>query len=240
MPAGAWNLQTAGRHWVAKKVDGWAAISNVYSIGADYDRISTSAIAHATEAGWFDPNSGAPFDFAAAYADQEVDFLPGCTARLVCAEARLAALAGQGKIALEDVFALLRSHDAGDHVHDWRPGADGESLICMHATAPESSETAASMVAELPADRLADGPYLLWLSLASPCLSSFIPVWPDSGQPEGWAQSGSNAPDAWWRWGIDAAPGRAGLRKARRRAANLAGRAGSRDAGSGPGFGRSE
>ncbi len=55
-------------------------------------------------------------------------------------------------------------------------------------------------MAELPADRLADGPYLLWLSLASPCLSSFIPVWPDSGQPEGWAQSGSNAPDAWWRW----------------------------------------
>jgi hypothetical protein len=95
---------------------------------------------------------------------------------------------------------LLRSHDAGDDLDDWRPGADGESLICMHATAPESSETAASMVAELPGARHADGPYRLWLSLASPCLSSFIPVWQDSGQPEGWAQPGSNEPDAWWRW----------------------------------------
>lgn len=197
---GAWNLQTAGRHWVAKKVEGWAAISNVYSIGADYDRISAGAIAYATEAGWFDPKAGAPFDFAAAFADQEVDFLPGCTARLVCAEARLAALERQGKIALEDVFALLRSHDAGDHVHDWRPAADGESLICMHATAPESSETAASMVAELPGREQAEGPYRLWLSLASPCLSSFIPVWPDSAHPEGWTQPSSNEPDAWWRW----------------------------------------
>jgi dipeptidase len=197
---GAWILQTAGRHWVAKKLDGWAAISNVYSIGADYDRISDGAIAYATVAGWFDPNAGAPFDFAAAYADREVDFLPGCTARLVCAEARLATLESQGKIALEDIFALLRSHDGGDLRHDWRPDAHGESLICMHATAPESSETAASIVAELPGAGDADGPYRLWLSLASPCLSSFVPVWPDSGWPEGWAQPSSNEPDAWWRW----------------------------------------
>ena len=49
----------------------------------------------------------------------------------------------------------------------YRPAADGESLICMHATAPESSETAASMVAELPGREHAEGPYRLWLSLAS-------------------------------------------------------------------------
>jgi len=198
---GAWILQTAGRHWVAKKLDGWAAISNVYSIGADYDRISDGAIAHAVAAGWFDPAADAPFDFAAAYADRTVDFLPGCTARLVCAESRLAAqLERQGKIALEDVFSVLRSHDAGDHRHDWRPDADGESLICMHATSPESSETAASMVAELPGAAHVDGPYRLWLSLGSPCLSTFVPFWQDSALPDGWEQPSSNEPDAWWRW----------------------------------------
>jgi dipeptidase len=112
----------------------------------------------------------------------------------------LAVLAGRGKIDLEDVFSILRSHGAGDHQHDWRPGPDGESLICMHAVAPGSSETAASMVAELPGAEDPHLPYLLWLSLGSPCLSSFVPVWPDCGRPEGWKQPGSNEPDAWWRW----------------------------------------
>lgn len=198
--ADAWILETAGRHWAARKVGEWAAISNVYTIGADYDRISEGAIAHAVENGWFNPQSGRPFDLAAAYADRAVDFLPGCRARLVCAEAKLAGLARQGQIALEDVFATLRSHDAGDLIHDWRPGPDGESLICMHATAPEGSETAASMVAELPGAGHADGPYRLWLSLGSPCLSSFVPFWPDCEVMDDWQQPGSNAPDAWWRW----------------------------------------
>jgi dipeptidase len=106
----------------------------------------------------------------------------------------------RGKIALEDIFALLRSHNADDDRHDWRPDADGENLICMHAVTPEGSETAASVVAELQGAPHPDGPYLLWLSLASPCLSSFVPVWPDSGLPEDWEQPGSNEPDAWWRW----------------------------------------
>jgi dipeptidase len=185
---------------VAKKLDGWAAISNVYSIGSDYDRISDGAIAYATAAGWFNPAAGVSFDFAAAYGDPAVEFLPSCNARLACAESRLATLERRGRIALEDVFSLLRSHGAGDQQHDWRPGADGESLICMHAVSPESSETAASMVAELSGPQRPDEPYRLWLSLASPCLSSFVPVWPDSDAPEGWQQPSSNEPDAWWRW----------------------------------------
>ncbi len=196
----AWILETAGRHWAAKRVRDWAAISNVYTIGADYDRISAGAIEHAIASGWFDPQAEAPFSFAAAYADTSVDFLPGCKARLICAEARLAGLERKGKIALEDVFSVLRSHDEGDLLHDWRPGPDGESLICMHATAPEGSETAASMVAELPGADDVEGPYRLWLSLGSPCLSSFVPFWRDSDVMEDWLQPGSNAPDAWWRW----------------------------------------
>jgi dipeptidase len=106
----------------------------------------------------------------------------------------------KGKIPLEDVFSVLRSHDAGDLIHDWRPGPDGESLICMHATAPEGSETAASMVAELPGEDDAEGPYRLWLSMGSPCLSSFVPFWSESNLMEDWQQPSSNAPDAWWRW----------------------------------------
>jgi dipeptidase len=198
---GGWNLQTAGRHWVARRIDGWDAISNVYSIGADYDRISAGAIDHATQQGWFDPKAGKPFDFAAAFADTTLAFLPGCAARLAFAQAGLASLERQRKVALEDVFALLRSHGTDDQPDDWRPPADGEALICMHAGRPEHSETAAAMVAELPQGQLHGSPYLLWVALASPCLSSFVPVWQDSGQPDGWQQppmGGRGNRDAWW------------------------------------------
>ena len=196
---GGWNLQTAGRHWVARKIDGWDAISNVYSIGSDYDRISAGAIGYATQSGWFDPKAGKPFDFAAAFADTTLVFLPGCAARLAFSQTGLATLEQQRKIELEDVFALLRSHGTTEQPDDWRPPADGEALICMHAGQPEHSETAAAMVAELPKGKLHGSPYLIWTSLASPCLSSFVPVWHDSGQPAGWEEPRDRSNrDAWW------------------------------------------
>jgi secernin len=200
---GGWNLQTAGQHWVARKIDGWDAISNIYSIGADYDRISSGAIDHATKQGWFDPTAKRPFDFAAAFADTTLSFLPGCAARLACAQTGLSSLERQRKVELEDVFALLRTHGPEVQPDDWRPPADGEALICMHAGQPEHSETAAAMVAELPQGKIQGSPYLLWVALASPCLSSFVPVWQDSGQPDGWQQppakmGGRSNRDAWW------------------------------------------
>jgi dipeptidase len=192
---GGWILQTAGRHWVAKKLDGWASISNVYSIGSDYDRISEGAIEHAIQSGWFDPAAGAPFDFAAAYADREVPFLSGCAARLDFSQVGLEKLERQGRISLEDLFSLLRGH--GPHGADagWRLDDDGESLICMHASSPEGSETVASVAVELPGQ---GRPLLFWASLASPCLSSFVPIWPDAGPPQGWTQPRAGEADAWW------------------------------------------
>lgn len=192
---GGWILQTAGRHWVAKKLDGWASISNVYSIGSDYDRISEGAIESAIQSGWFDPAAGAPFDFAAAYADREVSFLPGCAVRLDFSQARLEELERQDKISLEGLFSLLRGHGTDGADAGWRPGHDGESLICMHARSPEGSETAASVAFELPDD---GRPSLFWASLASPCLSSFVPVWFDAGPPQGWTQPVAGEADAWW------------------------------------------
>ena len=192
---GGWVLQTAGRHWVAKKLDGWASISNVYSIGSDYDRISDGAIEYAIQSGWFDPAAGAPFDFAAAYADTEVPFLPGCAARLDFSQAGLGTLEGQGRISLEDLFSLLRGHGPHGAEAGWRLDNDGESLICMHACSPEGSETVASVAVELPGD---GRPSLFWASLASPCLSSFVPIWLDAGPPQGWTQPGAGNADAWW------------------------------------------
>jgi dipeptidase len=201
--AEAWILETAGRHWAAKRVAGWGAISNVYSIGADYDRISRDAIAFATAQGWFDPAAGKPFDFAAAYADTDVPFLPSCAARLIAARHRLSALEARGPLDFADIAGVLRSHGAEDpDAADWRPGAEGESLICMHATATSGSETAAAAIVELPLAGEDPRATLFWAALASPCLSSFVPIWLDSGVPDQWTQpdaksQGANA-DAWW------------------------------------------
>ena len=197
-PNGAWVLQTAAEHWVAKRVTGTATISNVYSIGSDYDRISDSAIAYATAQGWYDPAAGTPFDFAATFTDTTFKNLPSCQARFSLSQAGMAALSGAGKVRLEELFALLRSHGAADADPHWRPGHDGESMLCMHAYSPEGSETAASIVAELPRAGAPKQPLTYWGSLASPCLSSFVPMWLDSGAPVAWMQPAAGHYDSWW------------------------------------------
>lgn len=197
-PHGAWVLQTAAEHWVAKRVTGTATISNVYSIGSDYDRISDGAIAYATAQGWHDPAAGTPFDFGAAFTDTTFKNLPSCQARFRLSQAGMAALSGAGKVRLEELFALLRSHGAADADPDWRPGQDGESMLCMHACSPEGFETAASIVAELPRAAETNQPLTYWGSLASPCLSSFVPMWLDSGAPTALMQPAVGQYDPWW------------------------------------------
>jgi len=65
-PKEIWLMETAGRRWVAKKVEDWAAISNCYSIGGDYDMASADIETHAREKRWLRPDE--PFDFAKAYS----------------------------------------------------------------------------------------------------------------------------------------------------------------------------
>lgn len=193
--AKAWVLETAGRHWVARRVTDWAAISNVYSIGQAFDRISPGAIAFATAQGWHDPAS--PFDWAASFNDPDRPAFPYCAARLQMSRAGMAGLAAGAAQArpatLEAMFARLRDH--GDTPEGWRPAKDAQGMVCMHAhAAHEGSETVAAMVAELGAG--ADP--VIWSGLCSPCLSAFIPVWIGAALPEGWTQPDPGGPDAWW------------------------------------------
>lgn len=195
--AGGWVLQTAGKHWVAKRIDGWASISNVYSIGSDYDRISADAIDYAVEQGWYDPKSGAPFDFADAYADLTQPIIPSCQSRFRMSQQGMGKLSQQQGITLQNMFDLLRSHGAGDTVRTWRPGEDGPGCLCMHTVTASGFETAASMVVELPRAG-SDEKIACWVSLASPCLSAFVPFWFDAGVPQGYDQPAAGEPDQWW------------------------------------------
>jgi dipeptidase len=196
--AAGWIMETAGRHWAARRVDKWGSISNVYSIHGDYDRISAQAIEFATRSGWYDPARDGSFSFASAYEDAARSNYSSCAARFISSQTTLGGLDKNGAIRLEDVFALLRSHGVSDRNPDWRPGADGESMLCMHATSSEGFETAASMVAQLPRPAVAGERLLYWASLASPCLSSFVPIWPDAGVPPAWTQPATFGVDEWW------------------------------------------
>lgn len=187
----AWVVETAGHHWVAKQVRDWASISNVYSIGRDFDRISAGAEAFAIEQGWH--QAGAPFDWQAAFADTERPFYPSCHARFVMSQTGMAATATKGAVTLADMFGRLRDH--GDVPADWRPGEDAQSMVCMHSHhVSQGDETVAAMVAELSTD--ADA--IIWSSLGSPCLSGFVPVWQDGSLPAGWEQPSEGQADAWW------------------------------------------
>ena len=64
----AWVLETAGREWVARRVDGAASISNAITTGAEFDRSSAGLVPHAVAEGWADGPDG--FDVGAVYSDR--------------------------------------------------------------------------------------------------------------------------------------------------------------------------
>lgn len=190
----AWMVETAGKHWVAKRVKDVGRISNAYSVGADYDLISAGAIEYATENGWYDPAAGEPFDFAQAFQDWDIPFLPACVMRLNRSAELMGGKFAAGKLSVEDMIENLRDV-RGDSARTFIPGRPDIWTINRHADRVHGSETAAAMVAELsPAG------YAL-VALAGPRLSSFVPVWFDDIRTDDvpWEQPETAADaDPWW------------------------------------------
>lgn len=190
----AWVLETSGRHWVAKRVRDRAAISNLATIGDDWDEASAGIDGYAAERGWWTPAPGHRLDFRAAFENPEPRYR---------AEGRYGAscrfLAAGGRPAVADLMRHLRDHGDGGPVH--RPGRkDGDPeawSICMHPD-PGLGATAASLVAELPRD--GGRPVVAWCSLTTPCTAAFLPIVPGTALPD-WLATGTGEPDprsAWW------------------------------------------
>ena len=192
-PAEAWVVETSGRHWVARRVRDRAAISNCATIGDDWDLASDGIEAHARAQGWWTAPPETRLDFRAAFENPAPRYR---------AEARLAASCRFLGGAAPDVAAMmrhLRDHHGGGTVHV--PGrGDGDPLgwsVCMHP-GPGLSATAASLVAELPADPAR--PAGLWWSMGTPCTGVFLPVPLSAPLPESLTR-GEGRPDpasAWW------------------------------------------
>lgn len=186
-PDEAWVLETAGEHWVAKRVEGVYAVSNRPTISDEWNRSSENVVSHAVEKGWCDDADD--FRFDECYTDTIYTRFSDAESRRRCTTARLEARAGD--LTVEDFAGALRDHgggeDGSDDTNTYRPdrgvlGVLG-SEVCMHAGygPVRRSQTTGSMVSRLTSST--EDAHLV-TGTAAPCTSVFKPVWVDAPVPD--------------------------------------------------------
>lgn len=158
-PSEAFVLETVGREWVVQRVKDRRALSNAYSIGADFDAISPGLQAQG-------PGQGA-FDVAAHLIDANRDAISFGRGRCARGQTLLNAAPALTPSAM---MAILRDHGEAP---DWSPANTQGRTICMHAAeGARRSQSVASMVSELAGERAVH-----WVTgTSAPCLSLFKPV----------------------------------------------------------------
>jgi dipeptidase len=177
-PGEAWVLETSGRDWVARRVQGVFSISNIPCVGSEFDLASARLRAR----------SG--LDFARDLGEYTEH--PQTSGRTRCTRSRHLLQERTGRIEVADMMANLRDHAGSDETR--APGASGPTL-CVHPGAVQA-QTTASMVAHLHRDGI-----IVWCSLVTPCSSIFLPFFVDACVPDVLAQGAATFSSAspWWR-----------------------------------------
>ncbi|MCU1458839.1 MAG: peptidase family protein, partial [Actinomycetia bacterium] len=167
-PRGGWILETSNRTWAARPIDAGASISNRITLGTDWTRASADVPAGRSFDEWRAP------DVPTGIADPRLAQTRACVAR------------GAVQLGAADLAATMREHGTGP----WgAPGTDGSvkpipaevqpdwtgMSVCMHLR--DYQCTTGSMIAELPRDD--DVPMRTWHALGSPCVSVYVPGFPD-------------------------------------------------------------
>jgi len=189
--AGAWVLETSRRHWVAKRMARAVAISNLATIGDDWDECSDGIEAYARDRGWWTAPAGTKLDFRTAFED------PALRAG---AEGRFAQSCRYlDRTVAVDVSGAMRH--LRDHIATGRiphPNGVGRPSVCIHP-GQNPTATAASMVVELTA-RSGD-PVIAWCAMTTPCTTAFlpIPVGVPLPAPLTTGEGHYAAASAWWR-----------------------------------------
>jgi dipeptidase len=175
-PREAWVLETSGHDWAARRVEGVYSISNIPSLGTEFDAASPALRARAG------------LDFARDLGDYEGH--PQTSGQGRCARSRALLQQRAGQIGIADMMTFLRDH--GPATEFQNPAALGPT-ICMH---PQPGQTAASMVVHLQPERLT-----AWCSLVTPCMSVFLPFYLDTDVPPvlGHGAATFTADSPWWR-----------------------------------------
>jgi dipeptidase len=174
-PKEAWVLETSGREWVARRVQGVFSISNSPCVGSEFDLASKAL------------REKVGLDFArdlGEYTDH-----PQTSGQTRCKRSRQLLQERTGKVTVADMMAMLRDHGGAEG----KSPRDFGSTLCVH---PGKAQTAASMVAHLHPDGI-----IAWCSLVTPCISIFLPCFVDASVPEALAQGGATfaANSPWWR-----------------------------------------
>eukprot|EP01022_Parablepharisma_sp_SALTPOND_P015135 TRINITY_DN2113_c0_g1_i1.p1 TRINITY_DN2113_c0_g1~~TRINITY_DN2113_c0_g1_i1.p1 ORF type:complete len:508 (-),score=26.70 TRINITY_DN2113_c0_g1_i1:1458-2981(-) len=145
-PNGGWVLETAGKHWVAKKITkGVYSISNGLTLGEEFDLSSKGIQDYALKRGYF--NKSEAFNFSKAFSNKLITWYLKAAKRRCCAQRILAPLVGS--ITAGAMIKTLRNH--GDVDEDKFLYATSMDVLCLHASMKflPPTQTTASMVSVL-------------------------------------------------------------------------------------------
>jgi len=168
----AFVLETVGREWAVERVTHKRSISNAYTIGRGFERLSQGAEALALDHDLMKP--GETFDFADSFANRKRSALASGHQRW-CRTSAL--LTGHGRaLTARDMMRFLRDHGAqAARRPDWRPDGILGGAVSAHASygpVRRFGQTTASWVAEV-----GEGKAVHWLTATSaPDTGIFKPV----------------------------------------------------------------
>jgi len=173
-PGEAWVLETAGKYWVAKKVEDVWAISNSYSIESEFDEAHPELISHAVDQGWC--KSREDFSFAYCYTDPSRDYSSSQNR----ASSNLKKLKEhKGEITVDFMMnEISRNHNEGTiEAPKWSNNDNWFATTCMHDNAKRRYRTAASMVVHLRKEMPSLLRQVYWGSFSTPCVNVFKPFY---------------------------------------------------------------
>jgi dipeptidase len=186
--AEAWSLQSSSRRWVAKRIEDLGAISNLPSIGDDWELGSEDVERFAIDRGWWSPARGR-LDFQEAYWSTRLFVAAGSEGRLRRSTSLLEA--ARGGLSEGRVFSLLRDHGGETVPSPAEKTEEAYYTLCAHNDV--QGDTTASMVVAL------DRP-TRWFALGTPCTNVYLPLFFDGKVPETLtrAEEQPEPGSAWW------------------------------------------
>jgi len=189
-----WIIEVTDAHWVAKRCpdDGAIYYANQAQIETEWDLSSDDLISYTVEQGWYDANSGEPFNYRETYS-------AGSLGRQgnVLREKRSRELLEPklGSITVQDLMELHRDHYEGTKYASTPHARDLARQICV-------ASTHASQVYHLRSDMPAAMGCVMWIAASSPCISVYTPVYAghDGEMPLEWKTGWDffNPNSAWW------------------------------------------
>lgn len=153
-PKESYVLETAGKHWVAKKIDRFYSISNALTIKDDWDMASDSILAMARKSN---------FDFSKKFSDKFYTHFAHGHERRDFTYSMLQKK--EGEIDIEYMMHILRAHNS-----NYNPLYGSMKDVCMHYGGYlRPSQTASSQISVLGED------IHLFTGESNPCLAIFKP-----------------------------------------------------------------